>query len=393
MHQRDYRPSLGHPVPVSRKPRALGAIAAFVMIAAAGWGIVSRHQAGTVLKEATETAAVPVVGTVVPKTGEAVTELVLPGTVQAFVDSPIYARTGGYLKSFKADIGAQVRRGQVLAEIDTPEIDDQLRQAEAELVTAKANQTIAQSTAARWLALVATDSVTRQETDEKVADAKAKDAVVASAAANVSRLRELQRFSHVVAPFDGIISARKTDVGSLINAGSGQGVELFHMVDRSVLRIYVQVPQSYAATVSIGQTAQLKFAQFPGRNFPAKLVRTADAIDPAARTLTVEFQVDNSKGELLPGSYTEVHFTTPVATKALRVPINALIFRGQGLQVAKVGSDGKVAIVPVILGRDMGIEVELTDGVAPDDKIILNPPDSLIDGQTVRIAEPKVKPQ
>jgi len=393
MHQRDYRPSLGHPAPVSRKPRALGAIAAFVMIAAAGWGIVSRHQAGTVLKEATETAAVPVVGTVVPKTGEAVTELVLPGTVQAFVDSPIYARTGGYLKSFKADIGAQVRRGQVLAEIDTPEIDDQLRQAEAELVTAKANQTIAQSTAARWLALVATDSVTRQETDEKVADAKAKDAVVASAAANVSRLRELQRFSHVVAPFDGIISARKTDVGSLINAGSGQGVELFHMVDRSVLRIYVQVPQSYAAMVSIGQTAQLKFAQFPGRNFPAKLVRTADAIDPAARTLTVEFQVDNSKGELLPGSYTEVHFTTPVATKALRVPINALIFRGQGLQVAKVGSDGKVAIVPVILGRDMGIEVELTDGVAPDDQIILNPPDSLIDGQTVRIAEPKVKPQ
>ncbi len=391
MHQNQLRSPVGHSRPEPRTLRRFGAIMALTMVVAAGWGINSRYQASAALKDVTETAAIPLVGVVSPKVGSNTSDLVLPGTVQAVIDAPIYARTNGYLRSLKVDIGAQVHRGQVLAEIDTPEVNEQLRQAQADLNTAKANQAIAQSTAQRWAGLVATDSVSRQENDEKLADAKAKDALVAAAAANVARLRETQRFNQVIAPFDGIISARKTDVGALINAGSGQGVELFHMVDRSVLRIYVQVPQTYAASVSVGQVAQLKFAQFPGRSFPAKLVRTADAIDPQARTLLVEFQLDNSKGDLLPGSYTEVHFTTPLAAVNQRLPVNALIFRGDGVQVAKLGPDNTAAIVPVILGRDMGTEVEITDGIKPDDKIILNPPDSLLNGQKVRLAAAPAK--
>ena len=234
--------------------------------------------------------------------------------------------------------------------------------------------------------MLATDSVTRQETDEKVADAHAKDAIVASAEANLSRLRETLAFTKVTAPFDGIISARKTDVGALINAGSGQGVELFHMVDRSILRIYVQVPQSYATSVKVGQTADLKFAEFPGRSFQAKLTRTADAIDPVSRTLLVELQVDNSKGELFTGGYTEVHFALPSPPAVFRLPVNVLIFRGEGLKVAKLGDDGKAHIVPVIVARDLGNEVEISNGLSADDKIILSPPDALVDGQTVRVS-------
>jgi RND family efflux transporter MFP subunit len=363
----------------------MGFLMAVVMIGSAAWGIASRMHAAAGLRDATETAAVPNVAVTKPTAAATEAELVLPGTVQAFVDSPIYARINGYLRSWSVDIGAKVRRGQILAEIDAPEVAQQLRQAEADLNTAKANQAIAQSTAARWRQLMATDSVTRQETDEKIADAQAKDANVASAVANVARLRETLRFTQVVAPFDGTISARKTDVGALINAGSGQGIELFHMVDRSILRVYVQVPQAYASSVSVGQTAQLKFAEYPGRTFPAKLARTADAIDPVARTLLVEFQVDNAKGELLTGGYTEVHFTLPSRPSVYRLPVNVLIFRGEGLKVARLEADGKAHIVPVIVGRDMGNEVEIVNGLSPDDQIILSPPDSLLDGQAVRV--------
>lgn len=384
MHQRDIR-SLNRSRPEPRTLRRMGFLMAVVMIGSAAWGIASRMHAAAGLRDATETAAVPNVAVTKPTAAATEAELVLPGTVQAFVDSPIYARINGYLRSWSVDIGAKVRRGQILAEIDAPEVAQQLRQAEADLNTAKANQAIAQSTAARWRQLMATDSVTRQETDEKIADAQAKDANVASAVANVARLRETLRFTQVVAPFDGTISARKTDVGALINAGSGQGIELFHMVDRSILRVYVQVPQAYASSVSVGQTAQLKFAEYPGRTFPAKLARTADAIDPVARTLLVEFQVDNAKGELLTGGYTEVHFTLPSRPSVYRLPVNVLIFRGEGLKVARLEADGKAHIVPVIVGRDMGNEVEIVNGLSPDDQIILSPPDSLLDGQAVRV--------
>lgn len=384
MHQRDIR-SLNRSRPEPRTLRRMGFLMAVVMIGSAAWGIASRMHAAAGLRDATENAAVPSVAVTKPTAAATDAELVLPGTVQAFVDSPIYARINGYLRSWSVDIGAKVRRGQILAEIDAPEVAQQLRQAEADLNTAKANQAIAQSTAARWRQLMATDSVTRQETDEKIADAQAKDANVASAVANVARLRETLRFTQVAAPFDGTISARKTDVGALINAGSGQGIELFHMVDRSILRVYVQVPQAYASSVSVGQTAQLKFAEYPGRTFPAKLARTADAIDPVARTLLVEFQVDNAKGELLTGGYTEVHFTLPSRPSVYRLPVNVLIFRGEGLKVARLEADGKAHIVPVIVGRDMGNEVEIVNGLSPDDQIILSPPDSLLDGQAVRV--------
>lgn len=387
MSQRDFRPPVNRSRPKPKSLSRFGTVLVLTMAAAAGWGINTRYLAQASLKDVTETAAIPSVVAVHPKPGSATTELVLPGTVQAFMDSPIYARTNGYLKTFKVDIGSKVKKGQLLAEIDTPEVNDQLRQAEADLKTALANQNIARSTAKRWLKLVATDSVTQQDSDEKQADAAARDAEVASAAANVSRLRELQNFSQVLAPFDGIISTRKTDIGTLINAGSGQGIELFHLVDRTTLRIYVQVPQSYAASVHVGQVAQLHFAQFPGRSFPATLVRTADAIDSTVRTLLVEFQVDNSKGEMLPGSYTEVHFTVPTNIAALRIPINTLIFRGEGPKVARISTEGKANIVPVILGRDFGTEIEIVGGVDASDTIIINPPDSLLDGQTIRLME------
>ena len=377
--------------PAPQTLRWLGIVVVVVLLSAAGLGILGRYQAKATLQADAENAAIQAVATTRPKAGATTTELVLPGTVQAIIDAPIYARTNGYLKSFKVDIGSRVHRGQLLGEIDTPEVNDQLRQAQADLATAQANQAIARSTAQRWLTLLTTDSVTRQETDEKVADAKAKDAIVASAQANVARLSELQNFSQVTAPFDGIISARKTDLGALINAGSGQGVELFHLVDRSTLRVFVQVPQTYAASISIGQTAQLKFSQYPGRSFPAKLVRSAEAMDAAARTLLVEFQVDNSKGELLPGSYAEIHFTVPIAIATLRLPINTLIFRGDGIKVARLGADTKINLVQVTTGLDLGTEIEITSGIAAFDDIILSPPDSLVEGQTVRVVDAPAK--
>lgn len=385
MHQRDIRP-LTRSRPEPRTLRRLGALMAVAMIGSAAWGISSRLHAASDLRAATEAASIPTVAVTTPSATPASMGLVLPGTVSPYVDAPIYARINGYLKTWFVDIGAKVKRGQVLAEIDAPEVTQQLRQAEADMATAKANQAIAASTAKRWQTLLATDSVTRQETDEKVADAKAKDAIVASAQANVSRLRETLAFAKVTAPFDGIISARKTDVGALINAGSGQGVELFHMVDRSILRVYVQVPQTYAAVVKPGQTAELKFVEFPGRTFPAKLTRTADAIDPASRTLLVELQVDNSKGELFTGGYTEVHFTLPSPSSVFRLPVNVLLFRGDGVKVAKLGADGKAHIAPVTIARDLGREVEISTGLSPDDKIILSPPDSLVEGEEVRVA-------
>lgn len=392
MHQRDIHPigrSRSRPAPHTL--RRFGIVMLLAMAGAGAWGISTRLHADAALRTATENAAIPIVAVTKPTVAAGTLDLVLPGTVQAFADAPIYARINGYLRSWNVDIGAKVHRGDVLATIDAPEVTEQLRQAQADLNTAKANQAIARSTAKRWQDLVATDSVTRQENDEKQAEARAKDAAVESANANLARLRETVKFTQVTAPFDGIISARKTDVGALINAGSGQGVELFHIVDRSTLRVYVQVPQSYASSVSVGQMAELKFSEYPGRTFPAKLARTADALDSASRTLLVEFQVDNTKGELLPGSYTEVHFTLPNTPSVYRLPVNVLIIRGQGTNVAKLDADGKAHIIPVVLGRDLGSEVEIASGLSPDDQIILSPPDSLTDGQTVRVAAPQKK--
>ena len=340
-------------------------------------------------REATEDNAVPTVVVMKAAQGPASEEIVLPGTVQAWHEAPIYARTSGYLKGWKTDIGTPVKTGDLIAEIDTPEVDAQLHQAEADLGTAQANQKLAQSTADRWTALLKTNSVSKQDADEKVSAAAAGSATVAAAQANVDRLQQLESFKQVVAPFDGIITARNTDVGALINAGSsGNGPELFHIAETDKLRVYVQVPEPYVPQITPDLVAELHFAEHLGEVFPAKLARTADALDPASRTLLIELEVDNAKGELMPGGYTDVHFKLAAAANTVRLPVNTLIFRAEGMQVATIDADGHALLKPIKISRDFGNTVEVQSGITPGETIIVNPPDSLATGQPVRIVTP-----
>jgi RND family efflux transporter MFP subunit len=370
--------------PGRRKIAVLGAVAVCVGLFA--WTIVSRGMARNALRDQTIAMAAPTVVTIKAGRGPADEELVLPGTVQAYNEAPIYARTSGYLRTWYTDIGARIARGQVLAEIDTPEVDQQLRQAEADLATSQANYELAQSTNDRWKGLLSTESVSKQDADQKASDEAAKKAAVASAAANVARLRDLESFKRVVAPFDGVVTARNTDIGALINAGQNSGAALFRMADTRKLRIYAQVPQPYAPVAVPGVVAQLKFAEHPGKSYPTQVVRTAQALDPISRTLQVELQVDNPKGELFPGSYAEVHFKLPGDADSLRLPINALLFRSAGLQVAVVGADHAVHLKNISSGRDFGKSIEVLGGLEPSDQVVLNPPDSIAEGAMVRIA-------
>jgi RND family efflux transporter MFP subunit len=373
-----------HPARSRVKLYALGALA--VGLALLAWALVSRGVARGELAERTIATATATVATIKPQHGPADEQLVLPGTVQAFYEAPIYARTSGYLKIWYADIGARVARGQVLAEIDTPEVDQQLRQAQADLRTSQANYELAKSTNERWQGLLATESVSKQDADQKASDETARKAALASAEANVARLRDLESFKRVVAPFDGVVTARNTDIGALISAGQNSGAALFRMADTRKLRVYVQVPQPYASATNPGVQAQLKFSEHPDKAYPTQVVRTAQALDPASRTLQVELQVDNSKGELFPGSYAEVHFKLAGSVESLRLPINALLFRAAGLQVAVVGTDHTVHLRSIVAGRDFGRSIEVLSGLAPDDQVVLNPPDSIGEGTTVRIA-------
>ncbi len=321
-----------------------------------------------------------------PKMGAPGNEVILPGDIQAFQDSPIYARTNGYLKKWYVDIGAHVKAGQLLAEIETPEVDQQLDQAKADLNTAQANYQLSQITAQRYQDLLKTESVSKQDVDNATGDFAAKKAMVASAESNVKRLEELQSFEKIYAPFEGVITARNTDVGHLINSGAGApATELFHMAATQKLRVYINVPQQYSPAAKPGLTADLTLQQFPDRRFKGTLVRTANAIDVASRTLLVEVDVDNAGGELLPGSYAEVHLKVPTGPQALIVPVSALIFRSEGLQVATVQNDGRAQLVKITLGRDMGSTVEVTSGLSASDTVIVNPPDSLVTGETVRV--------
>jgi len=317
-------------------------------------------------------------------------EVTLPGSVQAWHEAPIYARTNGYLKDWKTDIGAHVKENDVLAEIETPEIDAEANQAAADLATAKANNELAQTTAQRWLALLKTNSVSKQEADEKTSDAAAKAAAVLSAQANLDHLKQLQAFKFVTAPFDGVITARNTDTGALINAGSnGVGPELFHIVDMHKLRIYIQVPENYISHVNKDMQSDLYFPEHPGQLFKAQFAESADAIDPVARTLLVQLNVDNPDDVLLPGGYTEVHIHIPSAQTAVRLPVNTLLFRADGLHVATIDENSKAVLIPVKIARDFGNDVEIATGITPDEPIIVNPPDSLENGQQVRIVTPK----
>ena len=359
------------------------AIVAAVVIA----GVIPRLRAKDALAAQTDENAIPTVNVMHPKMGAPQNEIVLPGNMQAFNDSPIYARTNGYLKKWYVDIGAHVKAGQLLADIETPEVDQQLDQARADLNTAQANMQLSQITAQRYQGLAQSDSVSKQDVDNATSDFAAKKAMVASAQSNVGRLEELQSFEKIYAPFDGVITARNTDIGHLINSGAGSpATELFHIAAVQTLRVYVNVPQQYSPAAKPGLTADLTLQEFPGRRFHGTLVRTADSIDLASRTLLVEVDVKNPTGELLPGAYVQVHLKVPSGSPALILPVSALIFRSDGLQVGMVPNGGnKAQLVNITLGRDMGNEVEVVSGLQADDLVIVNPPDSLISGELVRI--------
>ncbi|MGA7841136.1 MAG: efflux RND transporter periplasmic adaptor subunit [Candidatus Acidiferrales bacterium] len=368
-------------------------IAALVIIAIVVAGVVPRVRAKNELKKETDVLAVPEVGVIQPKRGSPAQEIILPGNIQAFTDAPIYARTNGYLKVWYFDIGAHVKQGQLLAVIETPEVDQQLLQARADLNTAQANLNLSQITFNRFEGLKNTDSVAVQDVDNAAGDYAAKKATVASAQSNVNRLEDLQSFEKIYAPFDGVITARNTDVGQLIDAGSSGGVgrELFHVAAIRTLRVYINVPQQYSVAAKPGILADLTLAQFPGRKFQGKLVRTANAIDLSTRTLLVEVDVDNSTGELLPGAFTEVHLKIPTDIPSYILPVNTLIFRAQGLQVATVEAGDKVErakLVSITLGRDFGATVEIVSGITDADRVIVSPPDSLVDGEEVKVSQP-----
>ena len=376
-----------------RKVGHAGLVLAALAVVALAWNLISAHRASAKLKDVTEQQALVTVATTKPQALSDSTDLTLPGNVQANYEAPIFARTSGYLKRWLVDIGTPVKAGQVLGEIESPEIDQQLRQAQADLHTAEANQKIAGVTADRWRNLRATDSVSKQEADEKISLADSSEAQVQAAKANVQRLRELSGFEKVVAPFDGVVTARNTDVGQLINAGNGAGQELFRVADTKRLRLYVRVPQTYAVAMQSGVTAKLIFPDRPGKTYTATLERTSNAIDATSRTLLAELGVDNRNNELLPGAYVEVHFNLPpdAAARSFKVPANVLLFRGDGLHVATVDDHGHVVMKTVEIGRDYGSDVEVVQGLSPDDNVVLSPPDSLTEGVVVRVAKPKAE--
>jgi RND family efflux transporter MFP subunit len=374
---------------LSRKIRRYSLVLLVIALVLAAWGEISRVMARGSLGKQTASDAVPTVITVKPNRTDLGEELILPGTVQAFIQAPIYARTNGYLKIWYTDIGSVVKKGQLLAEIETPEIDQQLSQAQADLATARANESLADTTNARWKGLLATESVSKQDADEKAGDAAAKKAAADAAAANVSRLHDLESFKRVVAPFDGVVTARNTDIGALINAGQSAGSELFRMADTHMLRIYVQVPEPYAAAAKPGVAAELKFSEQQGKSYTATTVRTANALDPALRTLQVELQLDNAKQEIFPGAYAEVHFKLAGNNQTLRLPANTVLFRAPGLQVATVDSQHRVKLKSIVEGRDFGNSIEVLSGLGADDEVVVNPPDSISDGVPVRIAAPQ----
>jgi RND family efflux transporter MFP subunit len=359
------------------------AVAAFALLIYSG--IHSRVAAESRLMKRTEEGAIPTVAVIFPKEGAPTQEIILPGNTQAFSDAPLYARTSGYLRHWYFDIGAHVQKGQLLAEIETPEVDQQLRQAQAEQDNAQANLNIAKITATRWQDLVSTGSVSQQETDQAVSNLSAVKATAESSAANVRRLQELQSFEKIYAPFDGIITARNTDIGALIDAGaSTQPRELFHIAAIRRLRLYVSIPEVYSRAARSGAPATLTLDEFPGQTFRGTLVRNANSIDVASRTLLVEVDVDNPTGQLLPGAYVFVHLKLPDETRSVTIPSNTLIFRKEGLQVGLV-RNGKAELVSVKIGRDYGNTVEIVSGLQPTDAIIVDPSDSLVTGLPVRL--------
>ena len=378
-------PHTPRPVPVHRLRRA-GIIGAVVVVAVVAAGVVTRANDARKLKDWTDQQAVPTVSVVPVERSAAGASLDLPGRLEAYARAPIYARVSGYLKSWKVDIGAPVKAGQLLAEIETPDLDQQLLQAKADLASAEANAALAATTAKRWQAMLGSDSVSRQEVDEKTGDFTAKQAIAKAAKANVDRIEALKGFTRIVAPFDGMVTARETDVGALINAGSGSGPELFVVSDVRKLRVYVRVPQNYAPSIKPGAIATLSLPEYPGRTFQARVEASAGAVAAESGTTLIQLAVDNADGKLMPGSFASVRLERPGDSTALRVPASALIFDDKGTRVATLGADHKIAFKQVTILRDYGKTVEIGSGLGADDQVIESPPDGLVDGDSVRTA-------
>jgi RND family efflux transporter MFP subunit len=362
--------------------------AVVISIAAVLGGLKPRQRQQAALADETRELAIPTVTIVSPAPGKPAVGLLLPAEVKPWIEAPIYARASGYLKRWYVDLGAHVKVGQLLAEIETPELDQELESSRSALNQAQAALALAKSTADRFAALVRTGAVSKQENDEKQSDLAFKTATVKASSANVRRLEELHSFARVTAPFAGTITVRQTDVGDLIAAGGAK--ELFRLAQTDKLRIYVRVPQTRALAVASGQSAELLVPEVPGKVFAAKVARTAGAIDADSRTLLVELEVDNARGEILAGSFAQVRFAETKGAAPLTLPGNTLLFRAEGPQVGVVRPDGRLELRAVKLGRDFGQTVEILAGVAPADQVILNPSDSLADGDTVRVVTPTV---
>jgi RND family efflux transporter MFP subunit len=378
------------PSPGSKVGRTILLLLIVVVVAAVViWGISSRRQANAQLSQETNDLAIPTVSAIHPKPGAPQQEIVIPGNMQPYTDAPIFARTNGYLKKWYADIGANVKSGQLLAEIDSPEVDQQLQSARADLATAQANLSLAEVTATRFRDLLKTDSVAQQDVDNANGNYEARRTTVESSQANVKRLQDLQSFEKVYAPFEGIITARNTDIGQLIDSGSTGGTsrELFHIAAVNPLRVYVNVPQFDSPQIRAGLHADLVLNELPGRRFQGTVVRNSGAIDNATRTLLTEVDVDNSARLLKPGGYVEVHLKLPSPVNTFTLPVNATIFKSAGLQVAVVKDGKKISLIPVTPGRDFGTEIEIVAGLNGDELVVLNPSDSLTEGAVVRLAE------
>ncbi len=367
--------------------RIVGLIALVGAVAIAAFGVISRQDSDTKLAKWTDAQAVPSVTVIQAKRGEKDQEIVLPGDIQAWNQAPLYARVSGYLKSWSEDIGARVSAGEVLGTIEAPDLDQQLDQARARFASVQADAKLANLTSKRWKSLLSSNSVSQQTADEKGGDAEAKASLVEAAAADVKRLEALEGFKRLVAPFDGVVTGRNTDIGDLINVGTG-GRALFTVSDIHEVRIYVHVPQAYAAELRPGMEANLNLAQYPGQTFHAKLLTTSNAISEESRTVLVQLVADNPDGKLWPGSYVEVHFKLPTDANILTLPTSSLLFREHGMEVATVGSEDKVVLKPIKIGRDLGTEVEVTSGILTSDNIIDSPSDSLEAGTVVKVANP-----
>jgi multidrug efflux system membrane fusion protein len=373
------------PQPAGPAGSRLAVIALIVLLLAGGFTVVRRFTESHALARETERLAIPTVGVIQAAAEPASEDLTLPAQLQAFVESPIYSRTNGYLLRWYKDIGSKVKKGELLADIDTPEVDQELSQAVAARQQIEAQLQLAKSSAERWINLRKTDSVSQQEADQQISAYTQAQANVAASDANVRRLEQLKSFKHLYAPFAGVVTKRNTDVGALIAAGNAGAKELFDVAQVDPLRVFVSVPQANAPTIRAGLSAYIELNELPGQKFSGKVVRTAEVIDPATRTLLTEIDVPNPAGRLMPGSYAQVHFAIPIQTVRMTVPVNALLFRAEGPRVAVVGADQKISLKAVKIGRDFGTKVEILGGLNAGDKIVVNPADSLEEGQEVKI--------